>query len=187
MKVDFNKFITGENNVCLITGLSGSGKTTLAKQLALKYNAVVVSLDRFVGNFDDSTDPVLDSYSPDKEIIYDDNALAYEVEQYLNFAISYCNNDKSTKYIIEGVQIFWLMNGSDLKGCSLICMDTSPIKCAFRRVKRVTYLNRKKYKTSLKTKLYDILSCIKIDREDIRGYNAFKKEIIIGGDAYETS
>ena len=45
--INFDKFESGESNICLITGLSGSGKSTLGKSLANKYNAEYVELDTF--------------------------------------------------------------------------------------------------------------------------------------------
>ncbi len=195
--VDFDKFVSGDNNVCLITGLSGSGKTTLANQLASKYNATVVSIDRFgllskKGKELEKIDPVLYSYLSKREKLWDNlisntlkgNDMTHEIEKYLDYCISYCNKDKGNKYIIEGVQIFWLMDGRNLKGCSLVCVDTSAVRSALRRVKRANKLN-KQAGTSLQGKLYDALDSIKIDRDATKGFNAFKKEVKEG--IYETS
>ena len=195
--VDFDKFVSGDNNVCLITGLSGSGKTTLANQLASKYGATVVSIDRFgllskKGKELEKIDPVLYSYLSKREKLWDNlisnklkgNDMTHEIEKYLDYCISYCNKDKNNKYIIEGVQIFWLMNGGNLKGCSLVCVDTSAIRSALRRVKRANKLN-KEAGTSLQGKLYDALDSIKMDKDATRGYNAFKKEVKDG--IYEAS
>ena len=183
--VDIDKFITGKNNVCLITGLSGSGKTTLAKEMASKYNATIVSLDSFTGKYGEiNHDPVLDSYMKKNKKLakdleegnLDNNAIAYEMDKYLQYAISYCNKDTNNKYIIEGVQIYWLMNGKDLKGCSLVCVDASAVKSALQRVKRSNKLN-KEANTNLIGKLSDALQSAKINKDDIRGYKDFKKEV----------
>lgn len=187
--VEFDKFESGENNVCLITGLPGSGKTTLAKQLASKYNATIVSIDNFsgikkTGDELKEIDPVLYSYLSTRKSLWENlvnkklkgNNLTYEVEKYIQYAISYCKKDKKNKYIIEGVQIYWLMNGGELKGCSLICVNTSALKSAIRRVKRVDKINRSE-KVRLIDRIVDAIDCAKIDKDAERGYNDFKKEV----------
>lgn len=187
--VEFDKFESGENNVCLITGLAGSGKTTLAKQLASKYNATVVSLDNFsgikkTGDELKEIDPVLYSYLSTRKSLWENlvnkklkgNNLTYEGDKYLQYVISYCKKDKKNKYIIEGVQIYWLMNGGELNGCSLICVNTSALKSAIRRVKRVDKINRSE-KVRLIDRIVDAIDCAKIDKDAERGYNDFKKEV----------
>lgn len=44
--INFDKFESGESNICLITGLSGSGKSTLGKEISKKYKAEYVELDK---------------------------------------------------------------------------------------------------------------------------------------------
>ena len=45
ISIDFDKFVSGENNKLLITGLSGSGKSTLCRYLSKKYNAKCFETD----------------------------------------------------------------------------------------------------------------------------------------------
>lgn len=185
--VDFDKFKSGKNNVCLITGLSGSGKTTLATDLSYIYNgAIVVSLDHFdnikkIGDGLEKIDPVLYSYLSTREDLWkilvnkkiSGNSLTKEREKYLNYAINYCKKDKYKKYIIEGIQIFWLLKGDDLSGCSLICLGTSDVKSMLRRLKRVNTKNSK-----LKDKLIGFLQNMIIYPDDHKAYKQFKDEVL---------
>lgn len=184
--VDFDKFKSGKNNVCLITGLSGSGKTTLATDLSYIHNATVVSLDHFdnvkkIGNELEKIDPVLYSYLSNRKELWEDlvnkkitgNKHAEEAEKYLDYAINYCKKDKYKKYIIEGIQIFWLLKGDDLKGCSLICLGTSNLKSMLQRLKRVNVKNSK-----LKDKLIGFLQNMIIYPDDDKAYKKFKNEVI---------
>lgn len=147
LMIDLDRFKSGEYNILLITGLIASGKTTLANQLALKYNAKVISLDN-VNGFSNS---------------YNEN------KKYLLNIINKYRKDKKNKYIIEGVQIFWLLNGEkDINNCSLICINTSLFKRIIRRYKRAKDIKKIKYK------ILDIMPSL----EEYRGYKEFKKETL---------
>lgn len=44
---NYDKFVFGENNILLVTGLSGSGKSTIAKKLSEQNNATLYEMDQF--------------------------------------------------------------------------------------------------------------------------------------------
>lgn len=197
--VDFDKFVSGKNNVCLITGLSGSGKTTFATDLSYIHNATVVSLDHFynikkIGDKLEEIDPVLYSYLSTRKDLWKKlverkltgNNYNREVDKYLQYCIEYCKKNKHKKYIIEGVQLYCLMNGGDLKGCSLICMNTSAFKSAINRVKRINRIN-KKNGCRLIDRLIDAIQCGKIDKDAIRCYDEFKNEVLTSQEEEKTT
>lgn len=143
------------NNILYITGLSGSGKTTIAKDLAIKYNAVLFELDNLGGYFGEyKEDPseihiltkeFLDKNIELKEIIKKNKYVDLKIrhfEQYAMWTNKYINfleeeAHKSKKlYIFEGTQIFKCIDSNHYLNKPLIIVRTSSIVSLIRRIKR---------------------------------------------------
>ena len=141
--INFDKFESGESNICLITGLSGSGKSTLGKYLAEKYNAIYVELDAFylMGDGIESIDPIFDNYLKKYKKIYsqlendeffDNGEISVKI---LKNIINYCKSIKNKKFIIEGVQLF-LYDNKDITKYPIIIKNTSALKSLKRMMTR---------------------------------------------------
>ena len=54
----------------------------------------------------------------------------------VDFAIKYAASHKNTKFIVEGVYLFWMVSPEKLKDCAVYIKGTSSIKSAIRAAKR---------------------------------------------------
>lgn len=140
--LNFDKWKKGTNNILYITGLSGSGKTTLGEEYEKKYNAKLFEIDGIEHNYDSTNASILDK-AKEKFPIYkklcetkdgwkdisDPNSEAYGILwKVLNYCISLMKQDSKNLYIVEGIQIFELMEPSTLKSKPLIIKGTSTLK-----------------------------------------------------------
>ncbi len=147
--INFDKFESGETNICFVTGLSGSGKSTLAKNLASKYKAEWIELDVFeyCGDLDDNQlkqagEIFYDYLSSHKELWerlkkrdIRGKELGKEISKFLKYAISWTAK-KDGKYIFEGVQIFQTADLEDIKNKPMIFVNSSMLKSIIQRWKR---------------------------------------------------
>ena len=148
--INYEKFESGECNICLITGLSGSGKSTLAGEIAKKNKAEWIELDIFEHCREFTDDQLkqagqvfydyLSSHKDVWEGIKKDTIkgkdLAKEINKFINYCIPWCRKDKSKKYIIEGVQIYSCADFDEVKSYPLVIKNTSMLKSIVQRWKR---------------------------------------------------
>ena len=155
---NIDKFISGESNILLITGLSRAGKTTLGEEYADKYNAELIELDifenpnSFVDDYNDIKKVVGDIYdmylnkTPEGKVyrdrVYNKNEnisfdeLSIQMGKTIKWVLKYCKSHPNKKYIIEGLQIYSDIDDFDsIKDLPLIIKGTSMLKCFIRRKK----------------------------------------------------
>ena len=148
---NFDKWKPGSNNILYITGYSGSGKSTLSKEIAKKYNAIVIEIDIFEWGYDSSGIGIINKCksklpdykkgleskwkNPDGSDMPDDDVVAL-ISKAANYALSICKKDTKNLYIFEGLQIFRRFNPSKLKSAPLIIKGTSVLVSEFRSLKR---------------------------------------------------
>ena len=145
-----------ESNVLLVTGLSGSGKSYLSHELSQQTGASVFQpewlihykhtseefkplLDEFIAKYSDIKPLVENKWNNEKS--EDKNQL---LKKYINLLVEYFlkNVDKNKKYIIEGLQLFTLINFDLIKDYPIIIKGTSSFKSLKNRIKR-DYQKRK--------------------------------------------
>lgn len=163
-KYKFNDF-PSKSKILLITGLSGSGKSYLSKQMADKYDATVFQvewlkhskhitseckyiLDSFLNKYPEITDYVNNKWNNEKS--EDKNDL---FKKYINlFLLHFLEvKNENENYIIEGLQLFTLIDFDLVKDDPLIIKGTSSFKCFKNRLKR-DYQKRKKENLFIKIK-----------------------------------
>lgn len=164
--LDFNleSFIT-KSKILLITGLSGSGKSYLAKEMANKYNATVFQVEwlKHKKHISDDCKYILETFMEKypEAIPYintkwnnckceDDNEL---FKKYINlFFLHFLEvKDNNKNYIVEGIQLFTLLDFNLIKDYPLIIKGTSAYKSFKNRLKR-DYERRKSEKFIVKVK-----------------------------------
>ncbi len=145
-----------DSNILLVTGLSGSGKSYLSKQLAQKYNAIIfqpewlkhtkhVSPDceKFLTSFFDKHPDIVElaknkwnnAKSEDKNELF---------KKYINlFFVHFLQNmDPHKNYIVEGLQLFTLIDFDLVKNYPIIIKGTPSFRSLKNRLKR-DYQKRK--------------------------------------------
>ena len=149
---NLDKWKIGESNILFITGLSGSGKSTLSKKLAKENNAIRFEMDGLSHGFDTSNAGILDKlkernpeykravethWKPsEKSNLILRNEKRYLLQTVAKDLIKICQDDKDNLYIIEGIQIFGLLNPSYFTDKPVIIKGTSAMTSYFRAVKR---------------------------------------------------
>lgn len=141
----------GQHNVLYITGFSGSGKSTLAEQMERDYNANLVELDGIEWCYDASSSKLIERTAktfPAYNKIYQEvqkTGKPYdwtndEVQKILypmvKKVIAAAESEKDTLYIVEGLQLYELYDGSHFKGKSIIAKGTSFLKSRIRAYRR---------------------------------------------------
>ena len=184
--INFDKFESGESNICLITGLSGSGKSTLGKELAKKYKAEYVELDRFylmgsgIKGISKTFDPYFKKY---KDLYTKLESEGYDIDgdkipvMLMNNILNYCESFKNKKFILEGIQIY-LYENERIKEYPVIVKNTPALKSMFRMFKRdfIEY-DGLKYHQCVKY----IPKFLKIYIKNEKDFNVFKKNLFKGG------
>ena len=183
--INFDKFESGEDNICIITGLSGSGKSTLCNNLCNKHNAYCIELDLFENpdmEVDTSVKRVgfIDEYFKLNPVIkdkminnnYTDVELSRILNNFLQYIINECRKRPNDKFIIEGLQIFADIDTQIIKDIPIIFINTSMINSMIRKYKR----------DGVKYKLFDLFKWY-IDDEN--KYRKFKKELVESYDVVE--
>lgn len=185
--INFDKFESGESNICLITGLSGSGKSTLGLQLSKKYKAEYIELDLFEHCYMFQNDEQLKQagyvfyeylskhkklYEKLKKKELSNEELMNEISKFLRYTLSYCKSIKNKKFIIEGVQIYSFGDKS-FKKYPLILVNTSVLKSMIRMIKR---------DKNNGIKIKDLPEILKWYIDDEKAFKSFKKSILKEGD-----
>ena len=177
--IDFDKFINGEENICIITGLSGGGKSTLCNKLCKEHGAYCIELDLFenptmdVDNSVERADYIFDEYFTNhpglkEKIINNDlnnNELSIELNNFISYVINECRRHPRDKFIIEGLQIFADISPDIIKGLPIIFVNTSMLQSMIRKYKR----------DKVNYKLLDLFKWYMTDESK---YKNFKKYII---------
>ena len=152
--IQFNK--TNKSNILLVTGLSGSGKSYLSNQLALQTGASVFQPEWLIHykytspEFKPLLDQFIDKYSDIKPLVESkwSNAKTEDKNQllkkYINLLVEYFlkKADPNKQYIIEGLQLFTLIDFDIIKNYPIIIKGTSSINSLKNRIKR-DYQKRK--------------------------------------------
>ena len=154
-----DKFDSGEINLCFITGHSGSGKSTMARSMQ---NSKVehYELDDLNQNYK-FTDENLKEYGdliysffkgPGKKYRYhsyedmqnctnplDDSGDEFDKcvnRDFVKYVMKYANSHKNTKFVIEGIWLYFFFKPEELKDYAVYIKGTSRILSAFRAAKR---------------------------------------------------
>ena len=166
--IDFNSNIfPNESKILLITGLSGSGKSYLAREIAKENDATIFQvewlkhkkhiseeckyiLDTFIEKYPETIPYIDTKWNNSKN--EDNNEL---FKKYINlFFLHFLEvKDNNKNYIIEGLQLFTLLDFDLIKDYPLIIKGTSAFKSFKNRLKR-DYQKRKKEKLSIKIKFF---------------------------------
>lgn len=151
-------FNENDKNIIFITGLSGSGKSYLSKELANKYNSSIFQPEWLIHythtseEFKPFLDEFIDRYNIrnyvnskwDNSKDEDNNE---ELKKYINLLVKefILNASNSKKYIVEGLQLFTLIDINLIENYYLIVKGTSSVNSLKNRIKR-DYKKRKDYK-----------------------------------------
>lgn len=154
-----DKFDSGEINLCFITGHSGSGKSTMAR--SMQSNKVEhYELDDLNQNYK-FTDNNLKEYGdliysffkgPGKKYRYhsyddmqnctnplDDSGDEFDKfvnRDFVKYAMKYAKSHKNTKFVIEGIWLYFFFKPEELKDYAVYIKGTSRVLSAFRAAKR---------------------------------------------------
>jgi shikimate kinase len=121
---NFEEWKDNKQPVLFIVGLSGSGKSTIGKELATKYKAEYVSLDKISNKYQTDLKKKYNEKSYTPKI----NKMVYE---YMDKFIKQLEK-KKTKVVAEGVQIAYYPDLSYFKNKPLIILGASVIISSLR-------------------------------------------------------
>ncbi len=153
------------NKILLITGLSGSGKSHLSKEIAKEYNAIHFQVEWLIhkSHVSDECKYILDSFLDkypsivplvdskwDNVKVEDNNKL---LKHYMNLFFKHFLEvkDPNKAYIVEGLQLFTLIDYDLIKDYPIIIKGTSSINSLKRRLRR-DYKKRKNQKLNVRVK-----------------------------------
>ena len=156
-----------KSKILLITGLSGSGKSYLSQQLAKKYNATVFQpewlkhtkhiteeckyiLNSFFETYPDIVNLAKNKWNNVRQ--EDKNEL---FKKYINlFFLHFLKvKDPNKLYIVEGLQLFTLIDFDNIKYYPIIIKGTSSFRSLKNRLKR-DYQKRKNERLKVKVKFF---------------------------------
>ena len=159
IKINFEKF-PSESKILFVTGLSGSGKSWTARELAESCGASIFQPEWLIHSKHVSQEfkPLLDEFlrANPEIVLYVENKwndvknedehelLKKYINMFLQSFLDSC--DKSRTYIIEGLQIFTLIDFEVVKNFPIIVKRTSSFQSLRNRLKRD--LPKHKNKTS---------------------------------------
>lgn len=174
MYINFNRFESGECNVCLITGLSGSGKSTLGRKIAEEYDAEYIELDNLfllgsgLKNVNKNLIPFVKKYKKVYDDIENGNFNEYDnlPTKLLEDIISYCESIKHKKFVIEGIQIY-AFGYKYIKDYPLIIINSSKTKSMLHMFKRDMKFNS----------FNDFIKTMKEIPKYIGDYNKYQKDL----------
>ena len=191
--INFDKFESGESNICLITGLSGSGKSTLGSEISNKYNAIHVEIDLFFPmDEEDSLDilpKVFDGYIKKHKKFYQkiaNNNFRYNRKlsiEIIHYIIDYCKSIKNMKFAIEGIQIY-MFGDESITEYPIIIKNTSALQSLIRMIKRDknAMMEPDREDTNAKSSYTNLIKRIprflKYYIDDEKNLNNFRKKII---------
>ena len=139
-----------DSNILIVTGLSGSGKSYLSKSLAKEHNASIFQPEwlKHTKHITPEFKPMLESFFDIHPNIVDlakakwNNAKSEDknelFKKYINLFFEHflSNIDKDKLYIVEGLQIFSLIDFKLIKNYPIIIKGTSSTKSLKNRYKR---------------------------------------------------
>ena len=144
--LNIDKWSKDKSNILYITGLSGSGKTTLAEKYEKEYKAELFGIDGLEHDYDSSNSNLLEkvkSKYPDYKVQVENkfkglsgNEMVNILRKALLYVISEMGKTKDKLYILEGLQIFSLLDPNTLKSKPMIIKGTSMLKSMEGRFKR---------------------------------------------------
>ena len=160
--ITFNK---KEGNIFFVTGLSGSGKSYYSKMLAKELDAKIFQVEWLIHykhcdeEFKKFLDDFIEKYDINEYVLNkwnnvkkeDDNEL---LKKYINLLLKeFIDIYKDGVYIIEGLQLFTLIDVCLIKNYFILIKGTGSITSLKNRVKR-DYQKRKDYKFIDKVKWF---------------------------------
>ena len=186
--INFDKFKSGESNICFVTGLSGGGKSTLTQKIAKEQNAEWIELDIFeyCGEFEDENlkeagQVFYDYLSAHKELWerlkkkqIGGKELQSEIAKFVDYCISWCKKHSDKKWVIEGVQVFSCSDPNKIKNYPIVFVRTSMLKSIIRRWKR-NGDGKIDWKAELKNEPFKLLAWY-IDNE--KEFQKFQKAVL---------
>jgi dephospho-CoA kinase len=156
----YNKkaFDNGEINLCFITGFSGSGKSTMANEME-KSGIEKYELDDITFQFNFSDDNLKEygnlissffrgsgkKYRMKEQPSVDNNWLddtytdEFEkncIRDFVFHSIKYANSHKDSKFVIEGVELYWFFEPKELDEYAVYIKGTSTLLSMIRGAKR---------------------------------------------------
>lgn len=179
---NFDDFTSGKSNMLFITGLIGGGKSTLAKKLCKEYDACNVEIDGMewyvTDNYLDKENEPLKAFIKEgylenqriRKMTYEESVL-----EFIDFVIEYCDKHKEKKFIINGFQIMYYLEGElleKIKKYPIVIINTSMVKAKLRAIKR-------KYKGNIKNKINRIKDNFDQSVDDEKHLQNFKDNILI--------
>lgn len=191
MYINYDKFESGKSNVLLVTGLSGSGKSTLASktkgaewiELDIYETANCFTDDQlkqagqvFVDFFNANPDRDAERKKRDYTITVED------IRKFCKYAISWCNRHKEKKWVVDGVQIYSVMDYDDVKPYPMIIKGTSMVKSIIGRFKR-NGEGKINWKNELSNEFLNLIGWYKDEERILRNF----KKAIIEEDANESA
>ena len=192
-----DKFDSGEINLCFITGLSGSGKSTMGRDMSSKNNVEHYELDDLNQNYK-FTDEDLKKYGdliysffkgPGKKYRYysfkdmqnctnplDDSGDEFDKfvnRDFVKYAMKYAKSHKNTKFVIEGIWLYFFFKPEELKDYAVYIKGTSRLISAFRAARR----DSRDADTEIKRFLYSIKGTLGTltNKYSIEGEKSIKK------------
>lgn len=186
--INFDKFKSGESNICFVTGLSGGGKSTLTQKIAKEQNAEWIELDIFehCGGFEDENlkeagQVFYDYLSAHKELWerlkkkqIGGKELQSEIAKFVDYCISWCKKHSDKKWVLEGVQVFSCSDPNKIKNYPIVFVRTSMLKSIIRRWKR-NGDGKIDWKAELKNEPFKLLAWY-IDNE--KEFQKFQKAVL---------
>lgn len=194
-----DKFDSGEINLCFITGHSGSGKSTMARSMQ-SAKVEHYELDDLNQNYK-FTDDNLKEYGdliysffkgPGKKYRYysyedmqnctnplDDSGDEFDKcinRDFVKYAMRYANSHKNTKFVIEGIWLYFFFKPEELKDYAVYIKGTSRVLSAFRAAKRDSKdadTKTKRFMHSIKGTLSTLINKYSIEGE--RLINNYRK------------
>ncbi len=154
---NYKIWLINEYPVLFITGLAGSGKTHLANRLAVKYSAVLLSLDslKYYKEASNENRKLVDEFATvypeirplitnkwtsfSKSNSVDELYTKYS-KLFMNYIIQKAFKERK-KYIIEGIHIFVRLPFNMTEDRPLVILRTSYMHSIFRKIKR-EYLSK---------------------------------------------
>lgn len=162
-------------NLLFITGMVGSGKTTLSKKIANEENAIILSedwltwsevykndklamkiLNKFYKKCPQAKEAAINNLWH-KQLLSNEEQRKIRTE-YNKFLIDYTLKNQKKLFIIEGIDVYRIIDLKDIANKGIIIKGTSVIKCFIRRYKRDKTIDNQ---LNLKNKFKYIMMVIK--------------------------
>ena len=149
IKLNLNKWASGENNILYITGLSGSGKSTLAYEYEKKPGVKVFEMDGVEMMYDSSENRVIEramqnvpEYKEKWDQYFNKKDYMWPRKEYpiiwkmWKEVIRVMKSDSKQLYVVEGIEIFDAFKPEDFYGKPMIIKGTSALISTLRAERR---------------------------------------------------